>query len=151
MWALTDIAGTWHTQNTIAFFLSPHDCTLEPATAPPLSTREKTADYRENTSLQTATDLWDSSLWSTQRPTAALSHLWLFERAQLRRSKIFPKNWKLVVSAPSPGTDPQIFDEIRIDLNVSLLNDFIEYFYLQTLILEKKKAISEVEVLKPKQ
>lgn len=57
-----------------------------------------------------------------------------------------------MVSAPSPGTDPQIFDEIQIDVNVSLLNDFIEYFYVQTLILEKKKkAISEVEVLKPKQ
>lgn len=56
-----------------------------------------------------------------------------------------------MVSAPPPGTDPQIFDEIQIDVNVSLLNDFIEYFYLQTLILEKKKAISEVEVLKPKQ
>lgn len=44
-----------------------------------------------------------------------------------------------MVSAPSPGTDPQIFDEIQIDVNVSLLNDFIEYFYVQTLILEKKK------------
>lgn len=57
-----------------------------------------------------------------------------------------------MVSAPSPGTDPQIFDEIQIDVNVSLLNDFIEYFYLQTDSYSgEKKAISEVEVLKPKQ